>query len=85
MHFAVGEHRFKSGKPKNPDHGKVDEDWCRWDERFGGKDKPLKLPYHAGKYLPTFYLYLVDDDDVEVCYYRGSVEDFKDKNGPIHW
>lgn len=78
MQLCIGETMFDSGKPKN--HA---SDWCRWDNRFGGE--VIALPYKSGKQMPTFFIYLVDSDDVPVCYYRDSLINYKDQNGPVQW
>lgn len=43
------------------------------------------MPYNESKQLPTFYIYLVDDDDVEVCFFRGTLLEFNDPNAPLQW
>lgn len=78
LKFQIGETVFDSDKPKNQT-----ADWCRWDTRFGGQ--PISLPYHTGKQMPTFFIYLVDSDNVPICFFRDSLMNYKDKTGPIQW
>lgn len=83
MKFKLAELEYESAAPKN---NKLD--WCRWDERFGGE--VIELPYADKKQMPTFFIYLVDEDGVEVCYYRDSLcgpnqQNFADPNGPVLW
>lgn len=69
---------WESDKPKQNA-----ADWCRWDERFCCE--VVTLPYASGKYMPTFYIYLVDEDGVEVCFYRDSLLNFKKREAPVVW
>jgi hypothetical protein len=78
LKLCIGDVAFDSDKPKNHK-----ADWCRWDTRFGGQ--PISLPYASAKQMPTFFIYLVNSDDVPVCFFRDSVMNYKDPNGPTYW
>jgi hypothetical protein len=69
---------YQSSKPKN---NKLD--FCRWDERFGGDE--FEMPYSEGKYMPTFYIYLVNEEGVEVCFFRDTLKNYTDPSGPLQW
>jgi hypothetical protein len=76
LKFALADMGYESSKPKNNK-----SDFCRWDERFGGEE--FEMPYSDGKYAPTFYIYLVNEEGVEVCFFRDSLLNYRDPNGPL--
>ena len=47
--------------------------------------KEFKLAYKDGKSMPTFYIYLMDESDYPVCYFRDSVLNYMDKHAPVQW
>lgn len=76
LKFALAEMNWESNKPKNNK-----QDFCRWDERFAGEN--FEAPYSEGKYMPTFYIYLLNEENVEVCFFRDSLENYRDPNAPV--
>ena len=43
------------------------------------------MAYSEGKYMPTFYIYLINEDNVEVCFFRDTLLSYRDPNGPVNW
>lgn len=78
LKFSLADMQIESSKPKNQK-----SDFCRWDERFGGEE--FEMPYSEGKYFPTFYIYLVNDDGTEVCFFRDTLLSYRDPNAPLQW
>ena len=73
LKLAIGDEEWQTGDPKTQKG-----DHCRWNERFV---KTVNSVYQTVHTMPTFYVYLVDDDGRPVCYYRGNLSSFSVRDG----
>jgi hypothetical protein len=89
--FSLAEHQ-EDTKALRRRGGTKQSFW--WDARFGAKDGicQIKMPYNKIKRFPTFYFYLLDENDRPVAYYRDALDNYSDDNkdencraAPVKW
>lgn len=88
LQFSLAEKTWDTtDESKFPVRGDTQESY-RWDARFGSQNGEcnLEIPYKEIKRFPTFYFYLLDDNNNPVAFYRDSLENYKnERSGPIKW
>ena len=74
---VLGKEEFKTGEAI-----KSGDSFCRWDKRF---DKALDDTYQSLKRFPYLFVYLVNEDDKPVCFWKESVLNLQDERMPMNW
>lgn len=57
----------------------------RWSQRFDPEVKVIKTPYQSLEEMDRLYAYLVDEEGTPVCFWKGKVRDFSDRNCRLRW
>ena len=55
----------------------------RWSTRFDSVT--INTPYQSVEEMDRLYVYLLDQEDVPVCYWKGKVKDFTERNCRHNW
>jgi len=69
LSISIGPHEFISDKPRV----QKKEGFARWDKR---EIVTIQDKYENVNRFPTLYVKLLNQDNKQLCYFRGSLSDF---------